>query len=118
MMLSVEMPHRKPAPIQTHKIMENKEMPHPDPREIEQTFAMLGMSEQMVLKLRSGMIDGHRHTLREVGTFLGTTRAAVRTLEWQSWQKLQAHAQSNQVASGSVQYILDRCRIRKPRNSN
>jgi DNA-directed RNA polymerase sigma subunit (sigma70/sigma32) len=94
---------------------ENKTMPKPNPNELEQTFALLGSSEQMVLRLRSGLVDGHRHSLREVGTFLGTSRAVVRSLEWQGWQKLQAHAQSNQSASESVYYILDRCRTRKPK---
>jgi hypothetical protein len=89
--------------------------PKPNPNELEQTFALLGSSEQMVLRLRSGLVDGHRHSLREVGTFLGTSRAVVRSLEWQGWQKLQAHAQSNQSASESVYYILDRCRTRKPK---
>lgn len=82
--------------------------------ELEQTFALLPSSEQMVLRLRTGLVDGHRHSLREVGTFLGTSRAAVRTLEWQGWQKLQAHAQGNEMASSSVYYLLDRCRVRKP----
>lgn len=90
-------------------------MTTPSPNELEQTFALLGDSEQMVLRLRSGLVDGHRHSLREVGAFLGTTRAAVRSLEWQGWQKLQAHAQQDQSASQSVYYILERCRTKKPK---
>ncbi len=93
-------------------------MTQPKQGELEQTFALLGSSEQMVLRLRSGLVDGHRHSLREVSTFLGTTRAAARSLEWQGWQKLQAHAQNNEVASESVNYILERCRVRKPRIGN
>ncbi|MFN3265497.1 MAG: sigma factor-like helix-turn-helix DNA-binding protein [Deinococcales bacterium] len=90
-------------------------MSKPSPNEVEQTFAVLDNSEQMVLRLRSGLVDGHRHTLREVGAFLGTTRAAVRSLEWQGWQKLQAHAQNDRSASRSVYYILGRCRTKKPK---
>jgi DNA-directed RNA polymerase sigma subunit (sigma70/sigma32) len=105
----------KPSSGKSHQKKENKTMPKPSPNDLEQTFAVLGNSEQMVLRLRSGLVDGHRHSLREVGTFLGTTRAAVRSLEWQGWQKLQAHAQSNQGASESVYYILDRCRTKKPK---
>ncbi len=117
MMMSVLMANRKPDPSKTQENEENRTM-IPNQGEIEQTFALLGNNEQMVLRLRSGLVDGHRHSLREVSTFLGTTRAAARSLEWQGWQKLQAHASSNQVASSSVQYILERCRIRKSRSQN
>jgi RNA polymerase primary sigma factor len=105
--------NRKPNSGKTHQKEDNETMEKPSPNQIEQTFAVLGDSEQMVLRLRSGLVDGHRHSLREVGAFLGTTRSAVRSLEWQGWQKLQAHAQSNQGASESVYYILERCRTRK-----
>ena len=117
MMVSVLMADRKPDPSKTQKNKEDKGMT-PNQGEIEQTFAVLGSNEQMVLRLRSGLVDGHRHSLREVSTFLGTTRAAARSLEWQGWQKLQVHAQNNEIASSSVQYILERCRIRKSRSSN
>ncbi len=90
----------------------------PNQTDLEQTFAILGSSEQMVLRLRTGLVDGHRHTLREVSAFLGTTRAIARSLEWQSWQKLQIHAQQNETASESVHYLLERCRIRKARTTN
>jgi hypothetical protein len=115
--LSVLMANRKLDPSKTQTKEENKTMT-PDQGEIEQTFALLGNSEQMVLKLRSGLVDGHRHSLREVSTFLGTTRAAARSLEWQGWQKLQAHAQNSEITSSNVQYILERCRIRKSRSQN
>lgn len=115
MILSVVKRLGKPDSNQSHQNVENKDMT-PQPSELEQTFAVLGSNEQMVLRLRSGLVDGHRHTLREVSTFLGTTRAAARSLEWQSWQKLQAHAQSNQEASSSVYYILGLCRVKKPSN--
>ena len=117
MMMSVLMANRKPDPSKTQENEENRNMT-PNQGEIEQTFALLGNSEQMVLRLRSGLVDGHRHSLREVSTFLGTTRATARSLEWQGWQKLQAHAQNNQIASSSVQYILERCRIRKSGSQN
>lgn len=116
MILSAVKPLREPDSNLSHENVENGVMT-PKPSELEQTFAVLGSNEQMVLRLRSGLVDGHRHSLREVSTFLGTTRAAARSLEWQGWQKLQAHAQTNQSASSSVYYILGLCRAKKPHSN-
>ena len=42
---------------------------------LEQTLSSLESTEALVLRLRTGLVDGRRHTLREVGEFLGTTRS-------------------------------------------
>ena len=81
----------------------------PHTTDLERAFKSLDSSERMVLKLRAGLIDGHRHSLREVGVFLGATRAEARSLEWQSWQKLEQLAREDEHSREAVTYLLKRC---------
>ena len=81
----------------------------PHTTDLERAFKPLDSAERMVLKLRAGLIDGHRHSLREVGVFLGATRAEARSLEWQSWQKLEQLAREDEHSREAVTYLLKRC---------
>jgi DNA-directed RNA polymerase sigma subunit (sigma70/sigma32) len=92
----------------------------PTTTDLNQALQSLGSSERMVLKLRAGLVDGRRHTLREVGAFLGTSRAEARSIEWQSWQKLEKLAREQIETMNTVQYLLHRCRGRttKTRETN
>lgn len=81
----------------------------PHTTDLERAFKPLDSSETMVLKLRAGLIDGHRHSLREVGVFLGATRSEARSLEWQSWQKLEQLAREDEHSREAVTYLLKRC---------
>ncbi len=76
---------------------------------LEQTLSSLESTEALVLRLRTGLVDGRRHTLREVGEFLGTTRSEARTLEWSGWRKLARMASSSTASRDVVQSLLRRC---------
>ncbi len=84
----------------------------PPVTDLERAFTPLDSSERMVLKLRAGLVDGHRHSLREVGAFLGASRSEARSLEWQSWQKLEQYAREHEDSRPAVTYLLRRCASR------
>jgi DNA-directed RNA polymerase sigma subunit (sigma70/sigma32) len=87
----------------------------PQTTDLERAFTALNSSEGMVMKLRAGLVDGRRHTLREVGAFLGATRSEARSLEWQSWQKLEQLARADEDSRQAVTYLLKRCATRGTR---
>jgi DNA-directed RNA polymerase sigma subunit (sigma70/sigma32) len=84
----------------------------PRTTDLEKAFTTLDSSERMVLQLRAGLVDGRRHSLREVGAFLGATRSEARSLEWQSWQKLEQLAREDEDSRQAVTYLLRRCASR------
>jgi RNA polymerase primary sigma factor len=47
--------------------------------------------EATVLKLRHGLLDGHEHTLEEVGQHFGVTRERIRQIESKALRKLKYH---------------------------
>ncbi|PYE53415.1 sigma-70 family RNA polymerase sigma factor [Deinococcus yavapaiensis] len=64
--------------------------------ELEAALGTLSEREALILKLRSGLMDGHEHTLEEVGNQLGLTRERVRQLEAKAIKKLRALEQESQ----------------------
>jgi len=58
---------------------------------LEEALSHLTEREAMVLKLRTGLIDGREHTLEEVGKRLGVTRERVRQIEKKALRKLKYH---------------------------
>lgn len=48
----------------------------------------LHLRESLVLQYRYCMIDGRKHTLKEIGQKLGVTRERVRQIEAQAFKKL------------------------------
>ena len=78
--------------------------------DLELTLKQLESSEALVLRLRTGLVDGHRHSLREISTFLGTTRSEARSLEWSGWQKLEQIARQDQDSLIALKYLLNRAR--------
>ncbi len=50
-------------------------------RRVTHTLAGVTDRERLVLQLRYGLIDGHEHTLEEIGRRLGVTRERVRQIE-------------------------------------
>ena len=78
--------------------------------DLELALKQLGSSEALVLRLRTGLVDGHRHSLREISTFLGTSRSEARSLEWAGWQKLERFAREDQDSMIALKYLLDRAR--------
>lgn len=81
---------------------------HPPTADLERALVNLEVSQQMVLKLRTGLVDGHRHTLREIGAFLGATRSEARSLEWAGWQKLEQLARDDSDALVAVSFLLSK----------
>ncbi len=80
----------------------------PPTSDLERALVNLEVSQQMVLKLRTGLVDGHRHSLREIGAFLGATRSEARSLEWAGWQKLEQLARDDQNTHAAVSFLLSK----------
>ncbi len=76
---------------------------------LEQTLSSLETSEALVLRLRTGLVDGRPHSLREIGEFLGTTKAEARSLEYSGWRKLERLARDNSGSRDAVRFLLGRC---------
>ena len=55
---------------------------------LERAFGTLNEREALVLRLRHGFVDGHEHTLEEVGQLLSVTRERVRQIENKALRKL------------------------------
>jgi RNA polymerase primary sigma factor len=70
-----------PAPVKTTE-------QHILQQHLEEIFKELPAREVMILKLRFGIPDGKRHTLREVGDKIGVSRERVRQIESQALRRL------------------------------
>jgi RNA polymerase primary sigma factor len=70
-----------PAPAQTTE--QNLLQQH-----LEEIFKDLPAREVRILKLRYGIPDGKKHTLREVGDKIGVSRERVRQIESQALRRL------------------------------
>jgi len=57
-------------------------------RELREVIDTLSTRERMVLELRFGLVDGHIHTLEDVGQAFGVTRERVRQIEAKTLSKL------------------------------
>ena len=86
---------------------------------LEQTLSSLEKSEAMVLRLRTGLVDGRPHSHREISEFLGTSKAEARSLEYSGWRKLERLARDNSGSRDAVRFLLGRCTAPpEPRNIN
>ena len=56
--------------------------------QLETALSALPAREVRILRLRFGLSDGKRHTLREVGDKMGVTRERVRQIEAQALRRL------------------------------
>jgi RNA polymerase primary sigma factor len=56
--------------------------------QLESVLDSLTEREKKVIELRFGLIDGHPHTLEEVGAAFGVTRERVRQIEVKTLAKL------------------------------
>ncbi|MCJ7702355.1 MAG: sigma-70 family RNA polymerase sigma factor [Anaerolineales bacterium] len=94
--LSLEMP----VSIETDSVLgdfiEDDQAPDPDEtstqnllrQHIETVIAGLAPREAQVLRMRFGLADGTRHTLREAGDKMGVSRERIRQIEGKALQKL------------------------------
>jgi RNA polymerase primary sigma factor len=62
---------------------------------LEAALTKLGEREAMVLRMRNGLIDGHEHSLDEIGRHLGVTRERIRQIEVKALRKLMYHEGRN-----------------------
>jgi RNA polymerase primary sigma factor len=94
--LSLEMPLIIDEDSVLGDFIEDSETPAPDEvatenllrQQLETALSALPAREVRVLKLRFGIPDGKRHTLREVGEKIGVTRERVRQIESQALRRL------------------------------
>ena len=76
--------------------IEDSESPQPDEKatdsllrqQLEDALSTLPPREVKILKLRYGLPDGRRHTLREDGEKMGVTRERIRQIEGQALRRL------------------------------
>jgi RNA polymerase primary sigma factor len=96
--LSLEMPIIIDEDSVLGDFIEDSETPPPDEiatnnllrQQLEAAFSALPAREVRILKLRFGIPDGKRHTLREVGEKMGVTRERVRQIEAQALKRLRS----------------------------
>lgn len=65
--------------------------------QLEEVLDTLTSREQMVLKLRFGLLDGRSRTLEEVGKQFGVTRERIRQIEAKALRKLRHPSRSKQL---------------------
>ncbi|MGL4374363.1 MAG: sigma-70 family RNA polymerase sigma factor, partial [Turicibacter sp.] len=65
--------------------------------ELEQVLETLTEREQMVLKLRFGLVDGEVRTLEEIGSTFGLTRERIRQIESKALRKLRHPSRSRRL---------------------
>ncbi len=63
-------------------------------QQLGQALAFLNERERRVIELRFGLIDGHPHTLEEVGRVFGVTRERIRQIEHKTLAKLRHPSRS------------------------
>ena len=55
---------------------------------LDRTLSSLTPREKIVIELRYGLVDGHTHTLEEIGKRYGVTRERIRQIEMKALRKL------------------------------
>ncbi len=79
-----------PAPADAASMLLLKE-------QLEEVLKTLTPREAKVLKLRFGLMDGHPHTLEEVGSEFGVTRERIRQIEAKALRKLRHPSRSKKL---------------------
>ena len=65
--------------------------------QLESVLDTLDSREKQIIRLRFGIIDGHPHTLEEVGREFGVTRERIRQIESKTLSKLRHPSRSQQL---------------------
>jgi RNA polymerase primary sigma factor len=94
--LSIELPTTFDDDTVLGDFIEDVESPNPDEsathsmlrQQLEQAFEELPPREVRILKLRFGLSDGKKYTLRETGEKMGVTRERIRQIESKALQRL------------------------------
>lgn len=77
-----------PSSITPHEFMERENLESL----LDEALESLTDREEKVLRMRSGLYDGHEYTLEEVGKEFGVTRERIRQIENKAKQKLKTPA--------------------------
>ena len=64
---------------------------------IEELLATLSPREARILRLRFGLLNGHSHTLEEVGQKFGLTRERIRQIEGKALRRLRHPRRSREL---------------------
>lgn len=64
---------------------------------VEEMLATLSPREARILRLRFGLLNGHSHTLEEVGQKFGLTRERIRQIEGKALRRLRHPCRSRQL---------------------
>jgi RNA polymerase primary sigma factor len=70
---------------------------------LDQALERLSEREELVVRLRNGLIGGHPHTLGEISHILGVTRERIRQIEHKALRKLKYHEIRNHRLRGFVE---------------
>jgi RNA polymerase primary sigma factor len=103
--LSLEMPIGEEADSELGDFIEDEDVPPPTElaarellrEEVEAALAALTPREARVLQLRFGLLDGHSHTLEEVGEKFGVTRERIRQIETRAIRRLRYPPRSRKL---------------------
>jgi RNA polymerase primary sigma factor len=103
--LSLEMPVGEETDSQLGDFIEDEGTPPPTDvanhellrEEIRSTLVALTPREARVLQLRYGLLDGHSHTLEEVGEKFGVTRERIRQIENKALRRLRHPVRSGRL---------------------
>ncbi|NOZ05773.1 MAG: RNA polymerase sigma factor [Chloroflexi bacterium] len=82
--------HDAPAPtdVVTHHLLQG---------ELEQVLSTISPREARILRLRFGLLDGHTHTLEELGQKFGLTRERIRQIEGDALRRLRHPSRSRRL---------------------
>jgi RNA polymerase primary sigma factor len=94
--VSLDAPIGEEGDTDIRDFVEEKRLPQPAEiaikntmeEELRDVLATLPPKERRVIELRFGLIDGHSHTLEEVGWEFGVTRERIRQIEGKALRKL------------------------------
>jgi len=103
--LSLEMPVGEELDSELGDFIEDEDTPLPTDlasrellrEEIESILSSLTPREARVLQLRFGLMDGHSHTLEEVGEKFGVTRERIRQIETKAIRRLRHPTRSRKL---------------------
>jgi RNA polymerase primary sigma factor len=103
--VSLDLPLHEDQELDLHDVLEDRTIPAPldvtshliIAELIEALLERLTERERQVVSLRYGLVDGHSHTLAEVGKLFQVTRERIRQIEASALSKLRAQSLSYEL---------------------